>query len=104
MYRAWPFIACLLVLGCPAERGDPRPLPGGKLPIPDRTVAEVRSSLPERPWDRERRYRGLGLDDATAARLAGAPWAALFDALDPVVKKWFVPQELYAEYHDPLSG
>ncbi|HIG18517.1 MAG TPA: hypothetical protein EYQ31_15235, partial [Candidatus Handelsmanbacteria bacterium] len=22
----------------------------------------------------------------------------LFDALDPVVRKWYVPQELYAEY------
>jgi glutamyl-tRNA(Gln) amidotransferase subunit E len=53
------------------------------VPIPDRTVAEVRSSLPERPWDREDRYRALGLDAPTAAGLAGAPWAPLFDALDP---------------------
>ena len=22
----------------------------------------------------------------------------LFDALDPVIRKWYVPQELYAEY------
>jgi glutamyl-tRNA(Gln) amidotransferase subunit E len=53
------------------------------VPIPDRIVGEIRSSLPESPWGREERYRKLGLDSPTAARLAGAPWARLFDALDP---------------------
>ena len=28
----------------------------------------------------------------------------LFDALDPVVRKWYVPQELYAEYRDRISA
>jgi len=53
------------------------------VPIADRTVAEIRSSLKEAPWDREDRYASLGLDSPTAARLAGAPWAPLFDAIDP---------------------
>jgi glutamyl-tRNA(Gln) amidotransferase subunit E len=53
------------------------------LPIPDRLVAEIRSRLPETPWVRVERYRGLGLDGGLATRLAAAPWAALFDALDP---------------------
>jgi Glu-tRNA(Gln) amidotransferase subunit E-like FAD-binding protein len=53
------------------------------VPIADRTVASIRSALPESPWDRVDRYRRLGLDSRTAARLAGAPWARLFDLLDP---------------------
>jgi len=53
------------------------------LPIPDRLVAEIRSSLPETPWARVERYRALGIDSRVATRLAASPWAALFDALDP---------------------
>jgi glutamyl-tRNA(Gln) amidotransferase subunit E len=51
------------------------------VPIPDAWVEAIR--LAERPWEREARYRGLGLDDDAARRLAGAPWADLFDALAP---------------------
>ncbi|MEJ2187677.1 MAG: hypothetical protein P8Z36_17450, partial [Gemmatimonadota bacterium] len=53
------------------------------LPIPDRTVAEVETGLSERPWDREDRYRQLGLDAHAAHRLAVAPWADLFDEIAP---------------------
>jgi len=53
------------------------------IPVADVAVAEIRSSLPEPPWERVDRYRNSGLDSPTAARLAGAPWAQLFDALDP---------------------
>ncbi len=51
------------------------------VPIPDPWVEAIR--LAERPWEREARYRALGLADAAARRLAGAPWADLFDALAP---------------------
>jgi len=53
------------------------------IPIADRTVASIRSALPESPWDREDRYGKMGLDSPTAARLADAPWARLFDLLEP---------------------
>jgi glutamyl-tRNA(Gln) amidotransferase subunit E len=53
------------------------------IPIADAVVAEVRDQLPEAPWAREARYEKLGLDLPAARRLAGAPWANLFDALAP---------------------
>jgi glutamyl-tRNA(Gln) amidotransferase subunit E len=53
------------------------------LPIEDALVAEVRDGMGETPWERVDRYRALGLDDETAYRLAGAPWADLFDAVEP---------------------
>jgi glutamyl-tRNA(Gln) amidotransferase subunit E len=53
------------------------------LPIRDSTIAEVRDGLPETPWARQSRYEELGLDRGLAQRLAVAPWADLFDRLDP---------------------
>ncbi len=53
------------------------------LPIPDGWVAEIRAELAERIWDREDRYRALGLDPTAAQQLAPAPWAELFDAIEP---------------------
>ncbi|HZM15862.1 MAG TPA: Glu-tRNA(Gln) amidotransferase subunit GatE [Candidatus Krumholzibacteria bacterium] len=53
------------------------------IPIPDAWVEQARLSLPERPWQKEDRYRQVGLDAAAAARLAVAPWAGLFDSLAP---------------------
>ncbi len=53
------------------------------LPIPDSMVTEVRAHARETPWQRERRYENLGLNFAAARQLAGAPWADLFDELDP---------------------
>jgi glutamyl-tRNA(Gln) amidotransferase subunit E len=53
------------------------------LPIPDSTVAQVRAQLGETPWAREARYRELGLDPRTARVLSTAPWADLFDQVDP---------------------
>ncbi len=53
------------------------------LPIADELVETVRVRLPEPPWARRARYEGLGLDARTAHRLAAAPWAGLFDTLDP---------------------
>ena len=53
------------------------------LPIPDAWVETARTSLPERPWQKARRFAAMGLDAAAADRLATAPWADLFDALSP---------------------
>ncbi len=53
------------------------------VPIPDEWVDAVEARLPERPWQREARYRDLGLTTAAARRLAAAPWADLFDELAP---------------------
>jgi glutamyl-tRNA(Gln) amidotransferase subunit E len=53
------------------------------LPIADAVVTRIQGSLPETPWDRERRYEGLGLTPRAARRLAAAPWAELFDAAAP---------------------
>jgi len=50
------------------------------LPIADGLVTRIQGSLPETPWDRERRYERLGLGPRAARALAGAPWADLFDA------------------------
>ncbi|HEX9690614.1 MAG TPA: Glu-tRNA(Gln) amidotransferase subunit GatE [Gemmatimonadales bacterium] len=53
------------------------------IPLADALVERIRLELPERPWDRERRYVDKGLRFAEARALARSPWAALFDALDP---------------------
>jgi glutamyl-tRNA(Gln) amidotransferase subunit E len=53
------------------------------LPIPDSTVVEVRAGLPERPWARQARYEGLGLERRMARSLSTAVWKDLFDALAP---------------------
>jgi glutamyl-tRNA(Gln) amidotransferase subunit E len=53
------------------------------VPIPDSWVTAVRSALPERLWERQDRYRALGLSAAAAERLAAASWADCFDALAP---------------------
>ncbi len=53
------------------------------LPIRDALVTEVLDRLPERPWEREARYESLGLASGMARRMARAPWADLFDAIDP---------------------
>jgi glutamyl-tRNA(Gln) amidotransferase subunit E len=54
------------------------------IPISDSLVTEVRSGLPETPWDREERYTGLGLKPDAARQLARSSWANLYDALAPV--------------------
>jgi glutamyl-tRNA(Gln) amidotransferase subunit E len=53
------------------------------LPIPDSMVTEVRAQLAEPPWEREARYRELGLDARAAKVLSVAPWADLFDRVAP---------------------
>jgi glutamyl-tRNA(Gln) amidotransferase subunit E len=54
------------------------------LPIAAAWANAVEARLPVPPWERERRYRhDVGLDEATARRLAAAPWARLFDGLAP---------------------
>jgi glutamyl-tRNA(Gln) amidotransferase subunit E len=53
------------------------------LPIADRLVAEVRKRLPETPWARRERYERMGLEPSAAHRLSRAPWAQLFEALEP---------------------
>jgi glutamyl-tRNA(Gln) amidotransferase subunit E len=88
--------------GVPAETRQGRPdgttgferiLPGADrmypdtdtppLPIADALVEAIRLELPEQPWKRELRYETLGLAPPAAQRLARAPWAALFDAVEP---------------------
>ncbi|UCF20101.1 MAG: Glu-tRNA(Gln) amidotransferase subunit GatE [Gemmatimonadota bacterium] len=53
------------------------------LPIADETVIAIRERLPESPWSRARRYERQGLDPRAARRLVTAPWADLFDAVEP---------------------
>jgi glutamyl-tRNA(Gln) amidotransferase subunit E len=53
------------------------------VPIADALIERVRVILPEPPWTRAERYGGLGLDAVAAQRLAGAPWAPLFDQVAP---------------------
>jgi len=52
------------------------------VPISDAWLHEIEARLPERPWQRLERYQQLGIPAERAARLARAPWAELFDALD----------------------
>jgi len=51
--------------------------------VPDPWIDEIQAVLPERPWVRAARYEALGLTAQTARDLADAPWAPLFDTLDP---------------------
>ena len=53
------------------------------IPISDSLIAEVKSGLPETPWDREERYMKLDLNASAARDLARSRWADLYDALDP---------------------
>ena len=53
------------------------------LPLSDALLHEVETGRVETPWEREDRYASLGIGDAAARRLAAAPWAGLFDALEP---------------------
>jgi len=73
--------------------GFERILPGAERMYPDTDtppvriaealVADIRRRLPERPWETDARYRALGLDDATAARLGAASVRRLFDEVGP---------------------
>ncbi len=88
--------------GVPAETRQPHPdgttgferiLPGPDrmypdtdtppVPLADELLEGVEASLPEAPWERVARYERLGLRPREAEALAAAPWAGLFDALDP---------------------
>jgi glutamyl-tRNA(Gln) amidotransferase subunit E len=53
------------------------------LPLSDTLVAEVSAQRGEAPWARQARYEALGMEPAMARRLAGAPWADLFDQVGP---------------------
>ena len=53
------------------------------LPIADTLIERVWGTLPTTPWDREARYRALGLEDRDARRLAVAQWAEAFDTAAP---------------------
>jgi glutamyl-tRNA(Gln) amidotransferase subunit E len=53
------------------------------LPIADSLVDRIRASAKETPWKREQRYGMQGLSFGAARQLAAAPWADLYDALDP---------------------
>ncbi len=91
------------LVGIPAETRQPyadgttgfeRILPGADrmypdtdtppIAIPDAWLAEITTRLAERPWAREERWIGLGLEPLMAARLAALESAgSLFDALAP---------------------
>ncbi len=76
--------------------GFERVLPGADRMYPDtdlppkalspERVERIRVQLPETPWAREERYRGLGVPEQLAHRLAISPRAALFDRLGDAVK------------------
>lgn len=51
--------------------------------IADVLVEQLKVDLAPRPWERAQAYEAQGLDAATAARLARAPWLALYEALAP---------------------
>ena len=51
------------------------------LPIPDAWVDAIRVHPAERTWEKEDRYRAVGLDAFASARLAAASWSAVFDAV-----------------------
>ena len=53
------------------------------IPIADAVIERVRLALPEAPWLRADRYQELGVARAAAQRLAGAPWADVFDRAAP---------------------
>lgn len=78
------------------------------LPIRDEQVLALKSRIPERPWERERRYEELGLGAGAAARLAVAPWAGLFDELGPapgvVARRLAAALEKRLPYHRRRSG
>jgi len=78
------------------------------LPIADSLVVDTRENLPETPWAREERYEKAGLEPAAARRLARAPWADLFDALQPdseaVAGRFASALEKRLPYHRRLTG
>ena len=53
------------------------------IPIPDAWVHEIEGRLPERPWALRRRYVDAGVPPGLAGRMAGAPWAELFEEVAP---------------------
>ncbi len=57
------------------------------LPVRDGAVERIRLALPERPWEREDRYRRMGVEASTAQRLAAQPWADLFDRVTQAVAR-----------------
>jgi glutamyl-tRNA(Gln) amidotransferase subunit E len=64
--------------------GPDRMYPDTDLPpirITSELLERVRARLPEYVWDREARYRGLGLTDELIGDLSYSPRAALFDRL-----------------------
>ncbi len=49
------------------------------LALKDEVIERLRRNLPEMPWDRQARLRGLGIDERTACLLAHSPHCVLFD-------------------------
>jgi len=63
------------------EEADYRYFPEPDLPpvpVPRAWLAEVRAGLPELPWDKEARYRALGIKEKDAEALAYAPALSRF--------------------------
>ncbi|UCF20302.1 MAG: hypothetical protein JSU87_02520 [Gemmatimonadota bacterium] len=77
------------------------------LPIADETVIAIRKRVPEAPWSRARRYERQGLDLRAAGRLATAPWADLFDAVEPapgaVARRIAAAMEKRLPYHHRIG-
>ena len=76
--------------------GPDRMYPDTDLPplaITEDRIQKIRSIMAERPWDREERYRGMGLSPETAARLAISNERHLFDR---AVKETNHPPKLLA--------
>ncbi len=70
--------------------GPDRMYPDTDLPplaIIEERLERVRARLPEPPWEREERYRTMGLSEDLAVRMAVAPERHLFDRALTAVKK-----------------
>jgi glutamyl-tRNA(Gln) amidotransferase subunit E len=62
--------------------GPDRMYPDTDLPplaITEERIERIRAQLPELPWDREKRYIEMGLNQKIASRMSTAPEKALFD-------------------------
>ena len=78
--------------------GADRMYPDTDLPplaITEDRIARIKSTMAERPWDREARYRGMGLSAEMAARLSVSNDRHLFDR---TVKETLYPPNVLAAF------
>ncbi len=84
--------------------GPNRMYPDTDLPpiaITDEHMERIRSSLPERPWDRRDRYIQAGLGEEVAWKMAISPWREAFD--EAAAETSFSPRELSHFFFSTMS-